>query len=489
MLNSKFFSQRVSRSFIVLLLMLPVLSYAQDGFGFDDSGFGFADTEASGFRVKIGGLARAELAVFYDDFDSAERIKNIRLGDIFSGRLDFEASTQAAEAIINVKLRPVFDGSSPLEIDEAYLRAYFGNVTLLGGLKKLTWGKADSFGPLDVVNPLDYTDLTKLIDPESVKIARPLVHASLSMGTFTKLEAVFVPWFQGHKFDLSGRWAPGEIKNMAPNLVSGLKTSMSGINPGLAAFFPSLDNWQNNFQIENYYNDKNYTLEYAQGGMRLSSTIGSTDFGFQYYFGRHYRPGVTIGIDDYILGLQNNPSQSSPDDIAINVIYSYYHQIAADFAKVIAGFNIRAEAGANLTSDLDGTDGSVHNHALVWSLGFDRDLFSGINFNLQGGGKFILFHNKIGDNFIDDIEAGSSVTSTRLTGIVSKKFLRDELETKATFLWGIEDRDFLFIPALIWSRNDLKAEAMFGIFGGDREGELGQYRDSSFFKLCLSYYF
>jgi len=177
------------------------------------------------------------------------------------------------------------------------------------------------------------------------------------------------------------------------------------------------------------------------------------------------------------------------DAIHIDVDYNNYHQIGADFARVIAGFNLRAELGVNLTNDLDGTDGTIENPALVWSLGFDRDLFAGIKLYLQGTGKLRLFNGKIDEDPLKDCEAGSKMSSSRITGVISRKFLRDELELKASGLWGIEDKDFLFMPAIIWTRNDVCAEISSGIFGGDKKGELGQYRDNGFVRFILSYQF
>ena len=438
---------------LALLLLLPAMLYAQEdsgNFGFGDSG-GFGFSGPAGISVSIGGEVRAELKGFFDDFGSSEKIKSIRMGDIFSGSLNFKAAGSAAEGVIKLNLKPVFEnplrssGSSPVEIDEAFVRAFFGPVAVLGGLSKLTWGKADSFGPLDVVNPLDYSDLTKLSDPQSVKISRPMIHAAWSLGSFSKLEAVFVPWFEGHKFAASGRWAPDQVKTLQG----------SGIN------------------AEDYYPETR-TLEYAQAGSRFTTSFGSSDFGFQYYYGRLPRPSVNL--------------QFTPAPVP-DINYSYYHQLGVDFARVISGFNLRAEAGANITGDLDGRDGKVNNPALVWSLGFDRDLFDGITLNLQGTGKVILFHSKISDNPLLDCEAGSNASSTRITGIVSKKFLRDELELKVSGLWGIEDKDFLVMPAIAWSRNDVGIEVSAGFFGGDEKGELGQYRDNGFVKVCLSYCF
>ena len=427
--------------FILTLLFIPLSLNAQD------FGFGFSDSSSPALRVNIGGEVNAELTGFFDDFATIDRMRAGSLGDIFSGSLNFDASGSAAEAVINLNLSPVFDGSSPFEIDEAYVRAFFGPVTLTGGLRKLSWGKADSFGPLDVINPIDYTDLTRLSDPSSLKIARPMIHGIWSTGAFSRLEAVFVPGFQAHKFAASGRWAPSQIEDL---------TEL--------------------FDLEQYYRDYNNTLEYAQAGLRYTTTIGSSDLGFQYYYGRFQRPAVTLLI-----------FPAMPAVLIPVFDFNPYHQIGFDFARVISDFNLRAEAGANITSDLDGKDGSIENPALFWSLGFDRDLIAGINLNLQGSGSFRLLHDRLGDSPYSDIEAGTDMTSTRITAVFSRKLFRDEIELKATGLWGIEDSDFLIMPALIWSRNDVTTELSAGFFFGDRNGELGQYRDNNFMRLSLGY--
>ena len=431
------------KKLFLLLLLVPALLGAQDSFGFDGSDFGFSGSK--GPSVSIGGELGAELRVFLDDFTSRDKIKKIRAGDIFSGNLGFSVSGSSAEGLVSLDIFPVFDGSSPLEIDEAYVRAFFGPVSVTGGIRKLTWGKADSFGPLDVVNPIDFSDLSYISDPLSVKISRPMIHADWAFRSFSKLEAVFVPWFRGHKFATSGRWTPSQV----------LQLQGLGIN------------------VDDYYPDT-YTLEYFQAGARFNATLGSSDLGVQYYSGRLNRPAVIMQMIPVVAPLVN---------------YNHYHQVGVDFARVIAGFNLRAEAGVNITGDLDGSDGAVENPAVVWSLGFDRDIFAGINLNLQGNGSVKLFHNKIGDSIFVDCESGSKQSSTRITGIISRKFLKDELELKLTGLWGIEDRDFLLMPAVGWSRNDVSVELSAGFFGGDKSGELGQYRDNGYLKMVLSYKF
>jgi hypothetical protein len=432
-----------------------------DSFGFGNEGFGFGGagaTEAGKPAVKIGGEVSAELKAFPNESS------DMQMGDIFSGKLNLAASASVAEGVINLKLRPVFDGTSPVLIDEAYVRAFFGPVDVEGGFRKLSWGKADSFGPLDVINPIDYSDLSAMGDPRSIKIARPLLHVTWNMGSsvgnrdsFSKLEGVFVPWFKGNEYAMEGRWAPSQI--------SKLQSAIPGsVQLQFADFYP-----------------KTNTIQYAQAGLRYTVTIGSSDLGFQYYYGRLPRPFYNIRQDKFLL-------TGNPKDI-IDIGYNEYHQIGTDFARVIGGFNVRAEAGANITSDLSGDEGSVYNPAIVWSLGFDRDMVWGINLNLQGNGSIRLMHNKIGNDPMTDTEAEADMTSTRITAILSKKFFQDELELKTTALWGIEDRDFLVMPAVIWSRNDIRAEVSAGFFGGDRDGELGQYRKNHFVKTVLTYTF
>jgi hypothetical protein len=422
--------------FVCLLLGITVMLSAQDfGFGFDDTD---VEETGSGIPLSIGGEVRAELVGYGEDVFSSD-IKDTQLGDIFSGKLNFSAETSHAKGVINLQLSPTV---SPVAIDEAYMSAFFGNFDIEGGLRKLIWGKADSFGPLDVINPLDSSNLTNMTSVLERKIARPLVHASYRFGQFSKLEGVFVPTFEGIRFAASGRWVPPQF---------------ASIPPGLMINTPDTS-----------------TLEYAQAGLRFTTTVGPADIGFQYYYGRLSRPAMTLNFTG------QTPS-------SIDLLYNPYHQIGVDWAQVVGGFNIRAEAAANITGDLAGDDGSVYNPAFAWSLGFDRDLFWTINLNLQVNETIRLLDSKITSPL--DIEADTDKTSTRVTARLSKMFLRDELEVSTTVIWGIEDSDCLIMPSLTWTKNDVSVEVSCGIFAGNEEGELGAFHDNSFIRVGMTYTF
>jgi len=486
----------------IFLLFVTASLYAQ-GFGFGDEEGAGSSGAGSGLSVSVGGEVSASILGYLDDF--SEGAEHIGLGDIFSGSLNFSAKTSVAEGIINLNLAVQ---EIPVSIDEAYLRAYFGDFEITAGLRKLTWGRADSFGPLDVINPLDssavFTEMADNVSLMGVKIARPLIHAVLRLGQSSKIEGVFVPYFTPHYIATEGRWAPSQMEMLTQ--MDTLKDANITIPmPPPMQPIP--------LKINLPESDDITKLDYAQAGLRFTTTIGSADIGVQYYYGRLPQPSVSVKVNINYVNIPPfpDPIPSSVDANVLLPLYNPYHQIGIDYAQVLFGFNIRAEIAANITEDLEGDDGSVYNPSIAWSFGFDRDLFWGINLNLQVNESIRLMHDKLGNISMSDmadifssgdmsnmmgvmdgnidIESGSQLTSTRLTATVTKRFLRDQLELRAAVVWGIEDEDCAILPALIWTKEDLRVALSGGFFVGDEEGQLGQYKDNNFIKVSLTYMF
>jgi hypothetical protein len=277
-----------------------------------------------------------------------------------------------------------------------------------------------------------------------MKVAQPLIYGSYRVGSFSKIEAVVLPWFSPHRFAEDGRWA--------------LAAPSSTITKE---------------KIKTPDADELSSLTYFQAGARFTTTIGSTDIGAQYFYGRMYQPATTYTF--------------SGDDLSgITIKYNRYHQIGIDYAQVIAGFNLRAEAAANITEDLSGDDGGIYNPSIAWSLGFDRDLVWGINLNLQCNESIRLMDDEVQPV---DTEAGSKMTSTLITASLSKKFLRDELELKTAAVWDIENGAALVMPGIVWTKNDVAVELSGGIFAGSGKGLFGQFHDNSFIRVGLKYTF
>jgi hypothetical protein len=436
--------------------------FAQDsGGGFNP--FGSLDDEpavTSGGGVTIGGELSAEFTGYLKDIadDAAADSGGIHLGDIVHGSLTFFAEGDSVEAFVGLRLSPALNGETggetggktggppPVVLDEAYLSVFFGALTVEAGLRKLTWGKADSEGPLDVINPVDYSDLSELKAGDPLKIARPLVHAAFRFGDYSKIEAVFVPWFQGHTFADNGRWEPAQMK--------ALKEIPSKTEPDTA------------------------DLSYYQAGARFSTTVFHSDIGIQYYAGFLPRPAYSI----------ETVAPQIPLPTEIILMYNRYHQIGLDYAVETAGFNIRAEAAVNITADLSGDDPSIYNPHLLWSLGFDRKLPAEINLNLQCNEKIRLHDDRVGEKLFD-IEEDAPLTSTRVTAELSRAFFRDTLRLSAAAIWGLEDKDALLLPSVTFVQGDAELELSAGFFLGGCDGELGQYRDNNFVKAGITYAF
>jgi hypothetical protein len=435
------------------LLAIPFPLAAQEfGFGFgDDADAPDSEFSAPPFAVSVSGKVGMELLGYVNELDEPA---DATLDGNFRGALNFEAEGPNAKAVIHLDVNPPSKKyiSGWVSIDEAYLQAYFGDFELGGGLRKLTWGKADSMGPLDVINPYDYSNLTTLTDVMEMKVAQPLIHGSYRVGSFSKIEAVILPWFSPHRFaEGEDRWAPPMPSAPPPFKVTVNLPDTDGLS----------------------------TLDYFQAGARFTTTIGSADIGAQYFYGRMYQPAQRFTVDSSI----PNPT------ITIDNDYNRYHQIGIDYAQVIADFNIRAEAAANITEDLSGDDGEVYNPSIAWSLGFDRDLVWGINLNLQCNESIRLMNDEVSDDPLLDTEAGKDITSTLITAALSKKFLRDELELKTSAVWDIENGAALIMPAIVWTKNDVALELSGGIFAGSDEGLFGQFHDNSFIKVGLKYTF
>jgi len=496
---------------LTVLIALSPLSAQEFGFGDDDGGGSFGGNTA-GITAKVGGEVSATLLGYIDDFSKGRNY--IHFGDIFSGKLNFSAGTSFADGVINLNIQP---DEQPVSIDEAYVRAFFGILEIEGGLRKLTWGKADSFGPLDVINPLDYTELTDLSDPMNLKIARPLVHASLRIGSFSKIEGVFVPAFQPLRYADEGRWEPAQVKmlnNLPDQLKEQVQTKVQDQLKPLLPLPPVLALMGITYTVptptitspSDFDKPDISTLTYAQAGARFTTTIGSADIGLQYYYGRLTRPAVSSTITTTTTFISvplppPYPSQlPSAIDTKIDLHYEYnpYNQVGIDWAQAIFGFNIRAEFAANITSDLSGDDPCVYNPSLLWSFGFDRDLFLGLNLNIQCNESIKLMYDKIGNKTVVDgnvtktfidTETDTDKISTQIIAALSRKFFRDQLELRFAAIYEIEAKDYLLMPAIILTKDTVSVEFSGGIFGGDEEGQFGQYRDNKFVKIALTYSF
>lgn len=508
----------ILRPVALLLCLICVASAgAQElpafGFGDEDNDVPALAPAALPLALRLSGQAEAAVTVYADEVERFNKALSYNAGQLFSGSLTFDAVSDHAEASIVLAIDPAADQA--VSIDEGFVRSYFGKLSLEAGLRTLTWGRVDSEGPLDVLNPLDYSDLS-VTDQMERKIARPVVKASWPLASFTRLEAVLLPGFEANRLALDGRWAQAGLADLSANLQTGASETVAAtlaamvagglLNPAgspeqIAEFYATQENLANSVGSSlaavgedgaaAFFPDTE-RLAYALYGLRLTTTAGSHDLGFQYFYGNRRNPAVSVDQAS-LFHAQVNPLEPESSTIAFNpsaisLSYDRYHQVGIDWATVLAGFSLRSELALNLTDDLSGDDPKVANPAVLWALGFDRTLPANLSLNMQGSGSVRLLHDKLGSAPLD-AEGDSSRTESRLISRLSRAFFRDELELSFTWIWGVEDADWYALPELRWSRADTEIGLRAGFFGGSRSGALGQYRDNTWVSAHLSYFF
>ncbi|MFA6508079.1 MAG: hypothetical protein WCT14_18395 [Treponemataceae bacterium] len=458
---------------VLAVLILIAFPAAAQSFGFGDAGAAEkeaatesdASTPSAATGATVGGSINFYGTGFLSDFSDPA---NATVWNGSTGTLNFSAKGSKAEAAFKLKISGDILTSDPAKlIDEAYIRMFIGPLELEGGLLKVSWGKADSQSVLDVLNPFDLTDLT-VTDTRERKIAQPMLHLSAAIGSASKAEIAFLPGFQASSVAWEGKWMPALVGTYKSTLgITDIDTATSVIS------FPTTN-----------------TLSYAQGGARFTTTVGSVDLGAQYFYGLLPTMAVSpAAVAAYLTaaGYHAAAPLVYPAPNAIPVYYNRYHQAGLDVATELFGFNLRAEAAANITADTSGDDPNTYNPTAAWTLGFDRDLLAGINLNLQGSGTIRLMNDKVTSAL--DLEKTSDAVKTKITAVLSQKLFKDTLEWQVAGIYGIEKNDFFVYPSVGYIVGDARLDLTVGIFGGDRSGDLGQFTDSNYVSLSLTYSF
>ncbi|PKL06628.1 MAG: hypothetical protein CVV53_03300 [Spirochaetae bacterium HGW-Spirochaetae-9] len=428
----------------ILLAVLLIFSGAQAGaqeFGFGDGAAAAGQPAATG--ATLGGEVSFSLLAFPGELIDGDFSNSTVLP---ATKISVEASGAKADAFIGMKLDKDILATSPADIlDEAWLRVFAGQATIQGGILRATWGRADSLSVLDVLNPRNLSDLT-LRDESDRKLAVPMLRLTQSLGERLSADFVYLPWFEGDRIARTGLWVPAQLKPFAAATINMPATT---------------------------------GLDYGQAGLRITGSLKGIDLGAQYFYGRLTTP--FMDTTDAATFLYFNPAQ------VIDIGWNPYHQVGADAAFVAAGFNVRLEAGVNLTEDAAGTDTLVYNQHAVWSAGFDRDLFASINLNLQAMGKVRLNHDKIANPL--DIESGTTITSTQVAALLSRSFMQEKLKIELLGLLGVEKLDYMVEPGLVLAIGDAEIALRGRYFGGDAEGDFGQFNDRSYVSLSSKYAF
>ncbi|ADK82810.1 hypothetical protein [Sediminispirochaeta smaragdinae] len=450
-------------AFTAAALLLAGVSLPADDFSFDDFGSSdFGDdtgTATAGnssalevhgeldgsLRATVGEDALSDIGAISSEDDSIEYGSEAKLNLTYTG--------DKIDAFINLQLDPDrLDEDMSTLFDEAYLRYYGSGFDFETGLMKVVWGKGDQ---LHVVDLLNSDDLTDFINPDYIdrRIAVPMAKLNVQVGGQGKLEFVYIPTLTPNTNPTSGAWATQQAQDLAAAVTSYLDTLA-----GSDAVFTTLNSYE-----DMLYPDTD-TLDYSQAAVRWTDSFGGMDVGALYYCGFLKDPSVDVAN--------------------LDISYDRLHAFGLEAGGILAGFNLRSEAAYYMTEDIAGDDPVVHNNSLNYLVGFDRDLpLHNINLNMQATGSYILNNDEISSGDIE-YDSDDDYSSNLIVCKISDTFNHEKVSIEAKGIYEIEDEDWMIGPVITLAPNgefEFSAEARF--FGGDDDGRLGQFDESSYLQL------
>ena len=426
-------------------------------------------------------------------------------------------------------------------IDELILRGYFidNRLTVEAGKMKVVWGKGDKLHVLDNFNADDYTDF---IIPDYIdrRISTPMLRAVYSFNTempFT-VEALWTPFLPVDRFATEGVWMPASYAKLTKITRSVLSYNYNNRRTSLIDL--------SEFDEKDLYADTN-NLKYSQGGLKFSGTAGAFDWGVSFYMGRYKQPSANLdktllpiatalkykeAAEKYVdaaktageaavkAGATGNLTAAAEYQAASNNYKKLAMEAAAnaqnavayiglpsldydrkqtagfEFATIIGRFNLRGEAGFNVTEDWDGDNPWVHNNSVQWLFGFDFDLpISNLNVNIQETGTYILNSGEIKDGqfkeFDVDYDPKDRYTNDKLVINISDSWWNDRFKPEMTLMWGIERGDFVFQPKLTYAPNPNLSFTLSGmlLYAQDEYSEFYSWKNNNFVNLGVKFEF
>ncbi|AEJ18456.1 DUF1302 family protein [Gracilinema caldarium] len=423
-------------------------------------------------------ISQDDIEALGDEKDTGDRSEINTLA-----RIDLHYKNSASEATIRLNLDPRYFSEKPENIvNEAYVDAYVGNVTLSAGKKKIVWGKGDELHVVDMINANDYRDFIfpKYIDR---RIAEPLVHVTYNVSEFPlQIEAVWTPAMTADWVPSSGNWVPDQavaLKDVLEKYV-GYQYSTIYSTGGAINSLQATQYLADHSSAEDFL-PNTLSLDYSQYALRATGTVGIFDWGLSYYLGHFKTPSVTYNIYNTVNG---------PIIKNVELVYDRLQVFGLEGAFALGPWNVRMEGAYYLTKDTEGDDPAVKNNRLAWVAGFDIDIpIHNVNLNMQTQGVYILGS---GYDVVGDVDYNSEGyrSDNKLVLKISDSFDHERIKPSVKAIYGVEYNEYLLIPELDWKiADELYVNVQAGWFFGDSHGAFDTFMDNDFVKLTARYNF
>ena len=561
--------------FTLTALSLVSLASAQefDDFGGGDfGGYEESSTPAVTITGEVGAETRAWIGTTDDDgyyntrnYDGIYDVSKTELdaGAYANLELNYEGDYTGA----NLKLK--LDSSTLTEhpedvIDEVSASGSFkdGRIQVKAGKMKEVWGKGDKIHVLDNFNANDYTDF---IFPDYIdrRLGEVMFKSTfnLSWDYNLKLEGIFTPWMTADRFASEGSFLyPAAQANLTSTVKDILVQQGSAITSTAVDFNNQTVNGNtlvnaimglSDFSTDDLYEDNIRSIKYAQGGLRMTGTLGGLDWGLSYYYGHYKQPSAKLqgligmkayanaaeqaaaaaaqytAADDttnaatYAAAAQNYANLATSAlagdvNTLVSLNYDQMQVFGVEAAFVLWKLNTRWEFAYNLTEDIAGDDPWVKNNSISWVGGFDIDIpIHNLNLNVQETGTYTLKSDKIKNggvtvsglgrltwetlrnNYDVDYNSDKKYMNNKLIVLLSDKWLNEKLTTEVQGIYCIETKDFMVAPNIEYNVTEgLTFGCRFAYLYSDNEnGEFynftadSKHHDKAFLQLTAKYQF
>lgn len=216
--------------FTSALLLGASGAYADDFDSFGDFGDFGGDSSSAASALEVNGSAEIDIRAYTDSSDKADKddADKIDVRALPDAKLDLKYSGNKSDVELKLKVDENTIKNHPVDvIDEAVLRAYFGNLTLEAGKMKVVWGKGDKLHVLDNFNADDYSDFI-IPDYLDRRISTPMVRAVYSLPLANmNIEGVYTPLLPTDRFATGGRWTPAQVTGLKESVTTIAKTQVA----------------------------------------------------------------------------------------------------------------------------------------------------------------------------------------------------------------------------------------------------------------------
>ncbi|MFW5806854.1 MAG: DUF1302 family protein [Spirochaetota bacterium] len=478
-----------------LLAVAPATAQAQDeeeggGSFFEEDDHAAEEEERGDGSTRVGGEVELELRA-YPEWDDADELADSETEAVPRVRTEFVHEGRSSEAVAQLEyssriLEGIGVSGSPADgasmdvgmlveelIDEAYIQLFYDNLDVEFGYLKTTWGTGDEVHVVDVLNPMDFTDFMNP-DYNDRKLAEKMVKLNIYTGPQGLLELAYVPVLGQDRYATEGRWRPYSFDALEEYLyeIAAVPTNLFDKEDAKAVLAE--------ITTEAATAAEPASLSDGQYGLRYSTSVGGVDLGAVYYFGFIREPAISV-------------PETDPEDYHVG--FDRVNLFGLEFATVLSGFNLRAEAAYKMTEDFAGDDPEVHNHRIAYMGGFDRDLpVSSINMNIQAQGEYILHSDEVSDNgpADTDYDPGDDehYWTNTLVASVEDRYRNDTVIPQVDFVMTAETRDFLLRPGVEFVlADDASLNVRGSMFEGDEDTQFGRFDDNDHLEMSIEYAF